>query len=103
MIDATDGYTRVMTASSNEQSGVPAEEGIEPADMADDLDHDPERVPNAPNRDPAVPPDDADTGAGDDPDTPKGFESFDDQSGHGGNWTSLATGGEGPDAPIRNQ
>jgi hypothetical protein len=102
MIDVANGYMRLMTGSPSEQ-GVPAEEGIEPADMAGDIGTDPDQVPNAPNRDPAVPPDDADTGAGDDPDTPKGFESFDDQGGHGGNWTSLATGGEGPDAPIRNQ
>lgn len=102
MGDAANGYMGRMTASSNEQSGVPAEEGIESADMAGDVGTDPERVPNAPNRDPSVPPDPADVGSGDDPDTPKGFESFDDQGGQGGNWTSLATGGEGPDAPIRN-
>ena len=100
MIDVAKGYTPAMTASSNE--GVPAEEGIETADMAGDVGQDPERVPNAPNRDPAVPPDSADTGAGDDPQTPKGVESFDDQ-GEGGGWTTLQTGGEGPEAPIRRQ
>jgi hypothetical protein len=94
------GYTVDMTGSPSEQ-GMPAEEGIESPNMADDLAQDPENVPNAPNRDPAVPPDDADTGAGDDPDTPKGFESFDE--GSGGNWTSLGTGGDGPAAPIRQE
>lgn len=103
MIDVANGYTPAMTASSNEQSGLPAEEGVEAADMADDVGQDPERVPNAPNRDPAIPPDDADSGSGDDPETAKGLESFDDEGGQGGNWTSLGTGGEGPEAPIRNQ
>lgn len=76
-----------MTVSPSEQFGVPPEEGIEHADARDDLGQDPEAVPNAPNRDPRVPPDDADTGSGDDPDTPKGFESFDEQAEHKGNWT----------------
>ncbi len=73
-----------MTVSSNEQSGVPAEEGIEPADMRGDISTDPEAVPNAPNRDPAVPPQTDDLGTGDDPETPIGYESFDD--GRGGNF-----------------
>jgi hypothetical protein len=102
MRSSLDGYTDGMTATPSEP-GVPAEEGIEPANMAGDLSRDPDKVPNAPNRDPAVPPDDADSGAGDDPDTPKGFESFEDPAAGGGNWTSLSTGGVGPDAPIREQ
>ncbi len=101
MIRVANGYPPSMTPASNEQTGVPAEEGIEAADMAGDLGRDPERVPNAPNRDPAVPPDNADVGAGDDPDTAEGFESFDGDGD--GDWTTLSTGGVGPEAPIREQ
>lgn len=81
------GYTTYVTDSPSEQAGVPAEEGIDHADVREDLGTDPEKVPNAPNRDPAVPPDDADGGSGDDPDVPSGFESFDDQAEHKSNWT----------------
>ncbi len=65
-----------MTDSPSEQQGVPAEEGIEDADVRGDLGTDPEAVPNAPNRDPAVPPDPADVGGRDDPDVPSRFESL---------------------------
>lgn len=85
-----------MTDSPSEQAGVPAEEGIDHASVADDLGRDPESAPNAPNRDPAVPPDDADSGAGDDPETPTGFETFDEQAEHKGN---LAQGTQYPDPP----
>lgn len=89
-----------MTISPSEQSGVPAEEGIEDANVRDDLGRNPETVPNAPNRDPAVPPDDTDVGTGDDPDTPKGFGSFDDQAEHRGNWTrGTGPGAAGPNPP----
>ncbi len=71
---------------------MPAEEGIEHADARGDLGTDPEAVPNAPNRDPAVPPDPADVGAGDDPDVPSGFESFDEQAEHKGNWAQEPKG-----------
>ena len=74
-----------MTDSPSEQHGLPAEEGVEDADVRGDLGTDPEKVPNAPNRDPAVPPDDADVGSGDDPDVPSGFESF-QHTEHDGNW-----------------
>lgn len=45
-----------MTDNPIEQEGVPYEEQIEDADVAERLDQDPEQVPNAPNRDPRVEP-----------------------------------------------
>jgi hypothetical protein len=68
-----------------ESPGVPGEEGIESADVRDDIDTDPESVPNAPNRNPAEPPRSDDVGSGNDPSTPTGYESFEDQ--RGGNFT----------------
>ncbi len=53
-----------MTESPQEMPGVPPDEDVNEADVADRLAEDPERVPNAPNRDPrdgegsaVVPPD----------------------------------------------
>jgi hypothetical protein len=96
MISGGAGTPTYMTDSPSEQAGVPAEEGIEHADVRGDIGTDPERVPNAPNRDPAVPPDSADVGSGDDPDLPKGFESFDEQAEHRGNY---AQGTSAPNPP----
>ncbi len=94
MIGGAGGTPANMTESSIGQQGVPPEEGIEDADARGDLGTDPEAVPNAPNRDPAVPPDPADVGAGDDPDVPSGFASIDDQAEHRGGW-----GTQGPNPP----
>jgi hypothetical protein len=90
-----------MTVSPSEQHGVPAEEGIEHADARDDLGTDPEAVPNAPNRDPAVTPPPGGPDADDDSDPPSGFESFDEQAEHRGNWTrgTGAGGTAGPNPP----
>lgn len=96
MIGAAGGTPAYMTDAPSEQHGVPAEEGIEDADVRGDLGTDPETVPNAPNRDPAVPPDPADVGGGDDPDVPSGFESFDEHAEHKGNW---AAGTQEPNPP----
>jgi hypothetical protein len=68
-----------------EAPGVPSEEDIDVADMSEELETDPDKVPNAPNRDPAVPPQEDDLGTGDDPRTPMGYESFEDT--RGGNYT----------------
>jgi hypothetical protein len=39
-----------MAETPHEQHGPPPEEQVDPADAADRLEQDPERVPNAPNR-----------------------------------------------------
>lgn len=81
MIGVGEGKAR-MTVSPSEQHGVPAEEGIEDADVRDDLGNDPDSVPNAPNRDPAAPPDHVN---GDDSEVPSGFESF-EHTEHDADW-----------------
>lgn len=98
MIGVGGGTPTYMTDSPSEQTGVPATEGIEDADARGDLGTDPETVPNAPNRDPAVPTPPGGPDAGDDSDVPSGFDSVDEQAEHRGNWTR-GTGAGGTAAP----
>ncbi|MBA2444126.1 MAG: hypothetical protein H0V49_02185 [Nocardioidaceae bacterium] len=81
-----------MTDKPIEQVGVPSEEQIDDADVAERIHDDPEQVPNAPNRDPRrAEPGGADPQADTAPQV-RSESSADDpssaQPGNDGRWTS---------------
>ncbi len=80
-----------MTDKPIEQEGVPYEEQVEDADVAERIDQDPELVPNAPNRDPRVEPGGVDPQDDSSPQV-RSESSADDpssaQSGNDGGWSS---------------
>ncbi|MBA3308913.1 MAG: hypothetical protein H0U28_02490 [Nocardioidaceae bacterium] len=68
-----------------QDEGVPSEEDVADAKVKEQLETDPEDVPNAPNRDPFEDPDPMDPGPGSEPDPKPGTESF-ERPGESSNW-----------------